>query len=243
MADNYSIVKEVDDTLKEIDSKYGNSYDVWREKDNSSKSDLRMLLQDFDMLGLQTIDPSLPDTVMQKKVIKNCQSLVEMYQRNLEMLNDNELTFHSKENNYRELMKKFNQLKTGNKSLLNKYNELESDNYRLKHENSRLKEMCGEQKIEIKKIKQYHAAKINELQHQVRKLEKENQDLKDMFGQDIGKHISKNDVLANYIKKHKHNEEIYKETIKTLQNNNNKLMEEVVQLRHECAQNLVDKTY
>lgn len=49
----------------------------------------------------------------------------------------------------------------------------------------------------------------------------------------LGKYIGKDDVVANYVKKCKLNEQIYENTIKKLQENNMRLMDELAQFKED----------
>lgn len=219
---------EVEDALSEIDLKYSK----YSTKTNCDQN-LIMLLQDFDTLGLPEIDPTLSVGDINSKVIKNSKLLVEMYRRNLNKLDEDELNFRCRDTRYADLQKKLTTLKCSYDKLAYKNQSLEAMVDKTKKENNRLSEMLSMQRNEIKKLKQYYSSKQDELQHSVKKLEKNNQDLKDMFRQDVGKYIGKDDVIANYVKKCKLNEQIYESTIKQLQDNNTKLLEELTKFRED----------
>ncbi|KAL3275819.1 hypothetical protein HHI36_020563 [Cryptolaemus montrouzieri] len=200
---------EVEEALNKIEMKY--SKYISNDNTNKINKNLLMLLQEFDALGLPEIDPSLPSTEIYKEVVRNSHVLVEMYRRNLNQLDEDELSFKTKDTKYVDLQKKLSHI---------------NDSYNMK-------EMLNSQRNEMQKIKLYYSSKQNELQHSVRKLEKNNQDLKDMFGQDVGKYLAKDDVIANYVKKCKLNEEIYKTTIKQLQEKNENLLAELIRLKEK----------
>ncbi|XP_044754565.1 uncharacterized protein LOC123313660 [Coccinella septempunctata] len=217
---------EVENALSEIDLKYS-KYNSQTECDKN----LMMLLQDFDSLGLPEIDPSLPVEDINSKIVNNSKLLVEMYRRNLNKLDEDELSFRSKDTRYANLQKKLTNLNNSYEKLLYKNKSLEAVVDKMRKENSQMKDMLNMQRNEMKKLKQYYCSKQDELQHSVKKLEKNNQDLKDMFRQDIGKYIAKDEVIADYVKKCKHNEQIYESTIKQLQQNNTRLLEEITKFR------------
>ncbi|KAK9871592.1 hypothetical protein WA026_012972 [Henosepilachna vigintioctopunctata] len=219
---------EVEEALNQIDlkfTKYQSPHDH-----NALNENLFALIQDFDSLGLPEIDPSLPAEEIHKRVVKNSHLLVEMYRRSLNQLNENELNCNAKNTKNADLQKKLYQIYASCEKLEHKNKSLEIVIRKLKNENTVMKDTLITQKSEMQKVKLYYSSKQNELQHSIRKLEKNNQDLKDMFGQDVSKYLSKDEIVANYVKKCKLNEEIYKTTIKELQQKNDNLMRELIRL-------------
>ncbi|KAJ8938636.1 hypothetical protein NQ318_015935 [Aromia moschata] len=86
-------------------------------------------------------------------------------------------------------------------------------------------------KDELEKNKRYHLSKQSDLQHLIKKLTMENQRLREMLGKDLNTHVTRDDVTLQLIKKYKSNEEVFKNTIQKLQENNKYLLNEIIDLK------------
>lgn len=131
----------------------------------------------------------------------------------------------------------------------------------LQNENTELVKKEIILKEEIERIKIYHSSKQNEAIHQYKKLMRDYQHLKKIcekgntlkgfwlfikicFSQCVIKTKSfrkfisgSKDVLMQMLGKYRKNEEIYKNTIQKLQQNNQNLMEKILQLKEENISN------
>lgn len=98
------------------------------------------------------------------------------------------------------------------------------------------------------KIRRYYQSKQNDSIHNYKQLARDYQNLKNIYeksriqlmtflyqkinsGSISDIHTSKDEVVMEMLGKYRRNEEIYKSTIKKLQENNQKLMEEILQLK------------
>lgn len=72
-----------------------------------------------------------------------------------------------------------------------------------------------------------------QMQHEIRRLEGENEQLKESNGKKIGSFTSRDAIFVGTMEKYKRNEEIYKDTIRKLQENNEQLLEEILNLKQE----------
>lgn len=101
-------------------------------------------------------------------------------------------------------------------------------------------------KMELTQTQAAYKAKIKEQQHIVHHLHNEIENLKEKCGETVGRNSNNYSFVMEHLLKYKSKEEVYKETINKLQENNRILMDELFNLKqnvvlHMCSENQTNK--
>ncbi|KAF5287043.1 hypothetical protein FQR65_LT12344 [Abscondita terminalis] len=94
---------------------------------------------------------------------------------------------------------------------------------------------------DLKSMRKAFQNKENVWEKRLQQLSNENALLRDQMQNNIGKYSSESDIIASTITKYKRNEEIYKDIIEKLQDNNKGLLEEILNLKEEVVLALISK--
>lgn len=86
-------------------------------------------------------------------------------------------------------------------------------------------------KEELDRTKRLHSSKIDHLNRQLNICSNENQSMKVKLREDVGTFYSQDTIVSQLLTNYKKNEELYKSTIKKLQQNNNALLQEIAHLK------------
>lgn len=226
---NQITVEEVDRVLSEIESKYspvecGPIHDSFEEN-------LAVLSKEFDSVGVEPIDLKKPISKVFKQVVSSSRSLVQIHRRTLSQMRDVNITVQTKNSNSNYLRKVVDDCNTKINMYEDKTGILQNKISVLEDKVTEHKKKETDMKNEIEKIKIYCNMKNGEYSRHIRQVSEENKRLKESLGTDINTTHSKDEVLLKIIAKYKANEEIYKETIHKLQENNRQLLEEVIDLK------------
>ncbi|KAG5874798.1 hypothetical protein JTB14_012434 [Gonioctena quinquepunctata] len=224
-------VEEVETALREIENKYSpNCSDR-----NGLDKNLSTLSMEYDSVGLSTLDLSMPKINIFQQVVSSARSLIQIHRKTLSQIKDVNIDNQCKSSKSNELYK----LLDDYKSKLEKYEEknhvLKKRINLMSDEHSMWKKQEDILKNEMERNKRFHASQQNELIMHIKKLKRENQRLREMMATEVGVYHSNDEVTLKLLGKYKRNEEIYKNTIQKLQDNNKELLKEVLDLREELA--------
>ncbi|XP_019874212.1 ELKS/Rab6-interacting/CAST family member 1 [Aethina tumida] len=218
---------EVQQELEKIDRKYNPQNYVELPE---GFEQLRMLSQELDALNISLDLTQKPASIFQR-VITICRNLIQINQKDHSEINDIKLACHLKDTQYRDLYKKIQQMKE-------KLRAAEFKNIELKRRLTVQEDQCKIKilkldalKEELDRTKRLNSSKIDHLNRQLNICRNENQSMKVKLREDIGTFYSQDTIVSQLLKNYKKNEELYKSTIKKLQQNNNALLQEIADLK------------
>ncbi|XP_030767692.1 afadin- and alpha-actinin-binding protein-like [Sitophilus oryzae] len=227
---------QISKDLEEIELKYSpKAASKQFEVPACLEENLIVLSKELDSLGLPIVKLEGSVTDLLQQVVKSSRGLVHIHRNALSQIKNQNLEKKAKDlkNNqaYGQLDRYKEHLEKSQENSVTLKNEI----FKLERKIRELSKKECDSKDEIKRLKLWYISKQNELEHNIRKLNMENERLKEMFNQDIVTDSSRNSVALSLLKKYRVNEEIYKTTIKKLQENNRELLEEVLNLKEELV--------
>ncbi|XP_025836903.1 uncharacterized protein LOC108733135 [Agrilus planipennis] len=190
------------------------------------------LQEEFETFGItKCMNQEFSDKLL--NVLDSTMILVNFYRKSLSKIAELEL-------DYNAVKKEKNSFLTKIASLENKVKEKENS---LKDHMKKIAKFQYENEQNLKQIKQleeHNNALQNRIrtnenlhEHKFKKLLNETQNFVDQKERNFGHYVSRDETLSETIYRYKKNEEVYKETIQQLQNNNNKLLREILILKQD----------
>ncbi|KAL1516930.1 hypothetical protein ABEB36_000761 [Hypothenemus hampei] len=196
-------------------------------------ANLEVLSKEFDSLGLPTINVSNTLTEILHEVLTNSRDLVQIHRNTLGMIKQKNIDTVSHHQRHQELKQQINDYKRSVNDLEEKCLSIKKHTNKLALEITDLKKKEFSYKEEIRKLRSAQIKKDELSEKNIKKLQLEIQKLKEMCGQDLNSKKSTNEIALQLLKKYKVNEKVYKSTIKTLQQNNEGLLNEVLNVKEE----------
>jgi chromosome segregation ATPase len=227
------VTENVDKFLQEIEKKYSLNSDILPK--NDFEEQLHILSQEFDTFGLPPIDLKESVPKLLQCVANNTLLLIHLHRKALLQITDTNISNVSKDTKNSNLEKNILSLKSKLKIVEDQNLKQERKLAKLNDECTKLHKTVSLHKIEMEKLKQYFKSKQNELTHHISNLKNENHHLREMCGKDIGKYFSKEDKYLKILQNYKHNEDVYKNTLEKLEENNIEIMNEILNLKKELA--------
>ncbi|VEN49867.1 unnamed protein product [Callosobruchus maculatus] len=218
---------EVEDTLQQIDSKY---CVVTAKCGDSFHQSLVALSQEFDSLGLPPLDLSQSSENLFKEVVDGAHYLVNLCRSTVVQTKNATTENRMIAARQSEVQHINNDLKNRIQKQEERRNLLENHIRRLKTEQLEAKQREEVLKQELQKTKRYYQSKEKGYVHDIKRLVKEKQKLEEKCGLDINIH-SKDDCIKNLLVRYKQNEQVLKDTVTKMIDENRKLLEENLHLR------------
>nr|CAI5861155.1 unnamed protein product [Callosobruchus analis] len=173
---------EVEDTLQKIDSKY---CVINAKYSNSFYQSLATLSQEFDSLGLPSLDLSQSSENLFKEVVDGAHYLVNLCRSTVVQTKNAITESRMIAARQAEVQHINNDLKTTIQKQEERKNVLENQICRLKTEQLEAKQREEVLKQELQKTKRYYQSKENGYLHDIKRLVKEKQKLEEKCGLDI----------------------------------------------------------
>ncbi|XP_060519928.1 uncharacterized protein LOC132698084 [Cylas formicarius] len=234
--DEFAInVEEIEKDLADIEQKYWPRVNENDLQFGQFREIISILSKEFDSLGLPPLDLSLAMPELFHKVLLSSRALVQMHRIAIALIKDKNIDQkrHNQKNN--ELYDALDECKRQLDRSRETRDALEKKIVWLTEEMSNMRKRECSHKQELERVKNYHRAKQNEVEHNLRRIVKENDFLKETFGTNISTPSSTNEVALKLLQKHRNREDIYKGTIKKLQETNRDLLDEIFSMKEELV--------
>ncbi|XP_066148314.1 intraflagellar transport protein 81 homolog isoform X2 [Euwallacea fornicatus] len=217
---------EIAKELDEIDSRYTHKINRKCTKiPISLHESLAVLSKEFDSLGLSPInlEKTMPEIL--EEVVTFSRDLVQIHRNTINLVKDKNI----------QTVNTIDKYKSSLETLKNSCMALKNRKADLVREINEFKQREKRNKEQIECLKRMYNGKEKLLEHNVTKMQMEIERLREICGKDIVSETTTNEIALTLLKKHKANEEIYKSTIKTLQEDTKLLLDEILYLKEEMV--------
>ncbi|XP_066260190.1 paramyosin, long form-like isoform X2 [Euwallacea similis] len=217
---------EIAKELEEIESKYTPKINRKCTKiPISLHENLAVLSKEFDSLGLSPInlEKTMPEIL--EEVVTFSRDLVQIHRNAINLVKDKNI----------QTVNTIDKYKSSLETLKNSCIALKNRKADLVREINEFKQREKHNKEQIERLKRMYNGKEKLLEHNVTKMQMEIDRLREICGKDIVSETTTNEIALTLLKKHKANEEIYKSTIKALQENTRQLLDEILYLKEEMV--------
>ncbi|CAG9763936.1 unnamed protein product [Ceutorhynchus assimilis] len=221
--------QEIARELEEIESRFTPKRKCPRISRNLHEN-LEILSKEFDCLGLPTVktDETLPEILEQ--VVNSARNLIQIHRNSIKNIKDKNIEKVSREKRHQELQENLQHCKENCRKIQQNCKSLENTNSILENQLKSLKNLEKTHQKTLDQTKRHLLSKQRHLELEIKNSQSEIDRLKQICGQKLP---SKDEIALKMIQKFKINEEIYKETIRALQDNNSALLQEVFNLKEE----------
>ncbi|XP_063931116.1 uncharacterized protein LOC135143172 [Zophobas morio] len=224
--------EKIDEFIEQIEQKYVSGGTV---PTNEVQQQLHILSQEFETLGLPSIDLQTSGSRLLRSIVNNSFLLVQSYRKTLLQVTEENITHRLKDVKQEDLQKSVLNLKAQLKSKENQNTNLERKLFKLNSENEELRKKMLMHNTETQKLKHFFNSKENQFVHHINKLKNENHHLKEMCVKDLDKYFSKEEKFLKILRTYRQKEEMYCEALKKLEENNAEIMNEILNLKNELA--------